>query len=190
MIFAVTNAIYATAYVEAWKIQDFNGFEPVTSRHRCDALTEVMGSNPVEVQPRSQGFFPKKMGRAGKGPGIGRSVLFFFWLAGCNVQINVIFMQKLWNWISYSNWRPVTRRRQLRFFPRIPVCMLPLESKDNHANLLHALFLGVFWGMWPADAKAFSHPSHFLRENALGARLVTWTHFNYILTQSICLIFY
>ena len=24
---------------ETWKIQDFNGFEPVTSRYRCDALT-------------------------------------------------------------------------------------------------------------------------------------------------------
>ena len=25
--------------IEAWKSQDFNGFEPVTSRYRCDALT-------------------------------------------------------------------------------------------------------------------------------------------------------
>ena len=32
------------------------------------------------LQPRSQGFFPKKMGRAGKGPGIGRSILFSYWL--------------------------------------------------------------------------------------------------------------
>ena len=49
MIFTVTNAIYATAYVEAWKIQDFNGVWTRDLAIRCDALTEVTGSKPVEV---------------------------------------------------------------------------------------------------------------------------------------------
>ena len=35
---------------------------------------------PHSVQPPSQGFFLKKMGRAGKGPGIGRSILLSDWL--------------------------------------------------------------------------------------------------------------
>ena len=39
MILAVMNAIYAIAYIEAWKSQDFDGFEPVTLRYWCNALT-------------------------------------------------------------------------------------------------------------------------------------------------------
>ena len=35
---------------------------------------------PHSVQPPFQGFFLKKMGRAGKGPGIGRSILLSDWL--------------------------------------------------------------------------------------------------------------
>ena len=50
-------------------------------------------------------------------------------------------------------------------FPRNPLCMLC--SKDSHANLLHSQFLGIFL----VDARAFSRPSHFLREKALGKRL-------------------
>ena len=30
------NAIYAIAYVEAWKIHDFNGVWPVTLQYRCE----------------------------------------------------------------------------------------------------------------------------------------------------------
>ena len=59
-----------------------------------------------------------------------------------------------------------------KIFPGHPVCMLCSESKDSHANLLHPQFLGVFWVMWPADAKAFTRPSHFLREKGLGTRLL------------------
>ena len=44
MIFAVMNAIYAIAYIEVWKVQDFSGFIAQSHRHR-----EVTGSNPVEV---------------------------------------------------------------------------------------------------------------------------------------------
>ena len=86
-------------------------------------------------------------------------------------------------------WHWALRNRNLPDLT-FPVTEWDLGTRLSHANLLHALFLGVNWVMWPANARAFSHPSHFLRENALGTRLVLWTHFNYILTQSICLIFY
>ena len=76
----------------------------------------------------------------------------FFWLAGCSVTIDVIFMWTLWNWISYSKWGPLRRGHQLRFFPRYPVRMLCSESKKSHANLLHPQFLGVFWVILSANA--------------------------------------
>ena len=96
----------------------------------------------------------------------------FFWLTGCSVTINVIFMWAVWNWISYSKWGPLRRRHQLRLFSRYPVCMLCSKSKNSHANLLHPQFLGVFWVMWPADARAFSRPSHFLRTRLHKHRLI------------------
>ena len=43
---------------------------------RTQSLVFSLARMYVPVQPRSQGFFPKKMGRAGKGPGIDRSVFF------------------------------------------------------------------------------------------------------------------
>ena len=36
MILAVMNAIYAIAYIVPEKDRTLTGFEPVTSRHRCD----------------------------------------------------------------------------------------------------------------------------------------------------------
>ena len=88
------------------------------------------------------------MGRAGKGPGIGRSILSSDWLVAmlqlmsflcecCKIESTSfpgsLFSASIndnggreerpwergWNWISYSKWEPVRRRRQLRFFPKI-----------------------------------------------------------------------
>ena len=50
-----------------------------TLKFSLEANKSISGLQMVDwsslkmVQPRSQGFFPKKVGRAGKGPGIGRS---------------------------------------------------------------------------------------------------------------------
>ena len=38
-MFAVMKAIYAIAYIEAWKSQDFNGVWTRDLQYRCDALT-------------------------------------------------------------------------------------------------------------------------------------------------------
>ena len=37
-------------------------------------------------------------------------------------------------------------------------------SFSHGANLLHPGFQGVRGDTWPADARAFSRPTHFLRE--------------------------
>ena len=70
---------------------------------------------PHSVQSPSQGSFPKKMGRAGKDPGINSA----FRLAVWNVIINVIFMRMLWNWTSYSKLRSVWNWCQIRLSPEI-----------------------------------------------------------------------
>ena len=62
MINAVMNAVLAIAYIKPEKVRTSTGFEPVSSRYRCDwamkPLTlgapsyqyrEVTGSNPIEV---------------------------------------------------------------------------------------------------------------------------------------------
>ena len=50
MILAVMDAILAIAK-RSLKIQDFNGFEPVTSRYRCDAIATVWPPLLEDVRP-------------------------------------------------------------------------------------------------------------------------------------------
>ena len=43
----------------------------------------------------------------------------------------------------------------------VPPFIATILNLSNPANLLHPQFLDVFLVMWPADARAFSRPSHF-----------------------------
>ena len=49
MILAVKNAIYAIAYIEAWKIQDFNGV------WTCDLTILVQCSNQLSYEATDVG---------------------------------------------------------------------------------------------------------------------------------------
>ena len=57
------NAIYAIAYTEAWKFRTSTGFEPVTSGHRCDPLTN-WAIKPLTLG----GFFLIYFGKVQKQP--------------------------------------------------------------------------------------------------------------------------
>ena len=49
--------------------------------------------------------------------------------------------------------------------PKIARCEITHNfSFSRSANLLHPGFFGVRGDTWPADARAFSCPTHFLRE--------------------------
>jgi len=112
------------------------------------------------------GLFTQESGKDQKRPWH-RLVGSSFWLAGWNVIINVIFMRMLWNWISYSKWRTVRRRRQVeKIFSKAVNNLDGSQFTAATLNMsVHAnLFLGVFWVIRPAYARAFSRPSHFLRE--------------------------
>ena len=44
-------------------------------------------------------------------------------------------MRMLWNWISYSKWRSVRRRLQLRYFPEIRFVWFAIFNISVHANM-------------------------------------------------------
>ena len=94
------------------------------------------------TQPGSQGFFLKKMGRAGKGPGIGRSTFFSDWLVAM-LQLMLLLCERCE--IEFRTQMGASKEATpTKIFLRHPVCMLYSESKDSHTNLLHPQFLGVF----------------------------------------------
>ena len=53
--------------------------------------------------------------------------------------------------------------------PKMARCEVTHNFSFSHsANLLHPGFQGVRGDTWPADARAFSRPTHFLREKPWG----------------------